>query len=49
MRTVKLNGMDVRVDENGFVNTNDLHKASGENKSKRPSYFLQNDSIKKID
>ena len=48
MRTVNLNGIDVRVNDEGFINANDLHKASGNMKKNQPSLFTKLDSIKRL-
>ena len=48
MRKVKLNGHDVRVDDNGFINANDLHRASGNLKKYKPVLFLRLDSTKEL-
>lgn len=48
MKTVNLNSIDVRVNEDGFINANDLHKASGNHKKNRPSYFISIDSTQRF-
>lgn len=48
MRTVYLNGNKIRVDDKGYISSNDLHKASGNMKKHQTSHFLALDSTQRL-
>ncbi len=47
MNELMLSGRQIRVDEDGYICLNDMHKASGGDPSNKPAFFLRNDKTVK--